>query len=53
MNDRRRTEEEIAQLIARECQFSRELHAERQRLADAMRAAGFATPKPVLQGAAE
>jgi D-alanyl-D-alanine dipeptidase len=51
MNDKRRTDEEIAQLIADECRIARERPAERQRLADAMRAAGFATPKPRLEGA--
>jgi D-alanyl-D-alanine dipeptidase len=49
MNDRRRTDEEIAQLMADECRIARERLAERQRLADAMRAAGFATPKKELQ----
>jgi hypothetical protein len=51
MNDKRRTDEEIAQLWEDECRAARERLAERQRLADAMRAAGFATPKQELQGA--
>jgi hypothetical protein len=51
MNDKRRTDEEIAQLWADECRIARERMAERQRLADQMRAAGFATPKQELHGA--
>jgi hypothetical protein len=53
MSQRKPTDQEVSDLWADECRLARERLAERQRLADAMRAAGFATPKPVLQGEAE
>jgi hypothetical protein len=52
MSNHRPTDNEIASMWFEECKRAREILAERQRLADAMRAAGFATPKPVLQGEA-
>jgi hypothetical protein len=48
MNDKRRTDEEIAQLWADEIARARRVMAERQSVQDAMRAAGFATPKQEL-----
>ena len=50
MSNHRPTDAEIAQKWAEAVKEARENLARRQRLADAMRSAGFATPKPVLQG---
>ena len=52
MSQRKPTDQEVSDLWAEECRIARERMAERQRLADQMRAAGFATPKPKLEGAA-
>jgi hypothetical protein len=52
MSNHRPTENEIARMWFDECKRAREIMAERQRLADQMRAAGFATPKPKLEGGA-
>jgi hypothetical protein len=46
MSNHRPTDNEIASMWFEECKRAREILAERQRLDDAMRAAGFATPKP-------
>jgi hypothetical protein len=53
MSQRKPTDQEVSDLWADECRLRREQIAARQRLDDDMRAAGFATPKPVLQGEAE
>jgi D-alanyl-D-alanine dipeptidase len=49
MSQRKPTDQEVSDLWADECRLARERLAERQRLDDAMRAAGFATPKKELQ----
>jgi D-alanyl-D-alanine dipeptidase len=53
MSNHRTTNRELEQMFAEEFSNARNVQAERQRLSDAMRAAGFATPKPVLQGEVE
>ncbi len=51
MSNHRATDREMEQMFAEEFSNARNVQAERRRLDDAMRAAGFATPKPDLQGA--
>ena len=53
MSNHRPTDAEIAQKWAEAVKEAHENLARRQRLQDAFFAAGFATPKPVLQGEAE
>jgi len=53
VNDKRRTDDELAQMWIDEVARARRVMAERQRLADAMRQAGFATPKQKLEGEAK
>jgi len=45
-----KTDDELAQMWEDEVARARQVMAERQRLQDAMRQAGFATPKPRLEG---